>query len=80
MKIPKHMEFCNFEDDLRSSLSQKTDNMELLQRGTCNFCGEENKWLYALCNSAPYCEDCVTIVLNDCKRGLKEFQRQRKKR
>lgn len=80
MKIPKNMDFSNFEDDLSSSFSKKTDNMELLQRGTCDFCGEENKLLYALCNSAPYCEDCVTIVLNDCKRGLKEFQRQRKKK
>lgn len=80
MRIPKNMDFSNFEEYLRSSLSPKTGNMELLQKGTCNFCGEENKWLYALCNSAPYCEDCVTIVLNDCKRGLKEFQRQREKR
>lgn len=52
----------------------------ILHKGKCGFCGKENKLLYPLCNSDPYCRDCVKIVFNDCKNGLEVFKKHSNKR
>lgn len=54
-----------------------SEPMLQLQIGSCGFCGKENQVLYPLCNSDPYCEECMKIVFNDCKKGLEEFKSKR---